>query len=218
MGRGISGGKKNHFRASVVAGIVILLVFAVGCSGDLLGYIKDMIAQAEEYIGIDFPKTGQTTCYDSDGNVILCSGTGQDGNLQMGVAWLSPRFTDNGNGTICDKLTGLMWYQNGYRAGADRKWAQALSDCNGLSLGGHSNWRLLNVNELESLINIGEVDPIAWLNQQGFSNVQADYYWSSTTSAPNIASAWSVDMPYGYVDYGSKTDNDGYVLAVRSGQ
>src|SRR5256712_5381503 len=53
-----------------------------------------------------FPAPGQTTCWDSSGNVIPCAGTGQDGDLQKGAP-LS--YTDNGNGTITDNNTGLLW-------------------------------------------------------------------------------------------------------------
>ena len=48
------------------------------------------------------PKTNQTQKYY----------TGDDGDLEKGMAWPSPRFTDNGNGTVTDKLTGLMWLKN----------------------------------------------------------------------------------------------------------
>ncbi|OGW13930.1 MAG: hypothetical protein A2035_03980, partial [Nitrospirae bacterium GWA2_42_11] len=51
---------------------------------------------------IRLPKTGQTTCYDNSGIIVACAGTGQDGDLQRGVAWPSPRFTDNGDGTVTD--------------------------------------------------------------------------------------------------------------------
>ena len=61
---------------------------------------------------VNVARTGQTTCYDSDGNVIDCAGTGQDGDIQAGVAWPSPRFVDNGDGTITDMLTGLMWLKD----------------------------------------------------------------------------------------------------------
>jgi hypothetical protein len=53
-----------------------------------------------------FPATGQTTCYTSGGAVTPCTGTGQDGGIQAGTA-LS--YTDNGDGTITDNNTGLMW-------------------------------------------------------------------------------------------------------------
>jgi hypothetical protein len=57
-------------------------------------------------------KTGQTGCWDSSGAVIACAGTGQDGELQKGAALPSPRFTDNGDGTVTDNLTGLIWLKN----------------------------------------------------------------------------------------------------------
>lgn len=39
---------------------------------------------------VDLPETEQTTCYDSAGAVINCTGTGQDGDIKAGVAWPSP--------------------------------------------------------------------------------------------------------------------------------
>jgi hypothetical protein len=51
-------------------------------------------------------KTGQTTCWDADGKVIACAGTGEDGELRRG----EPRsYQDDGNGTIRDKRTALTW-------------------------------------------------------------------------------------------------------------
>ena len=47
-------------------------------------------------------KTGQTTSY----------ATGDDGDLEAGVAWPIPRFKDNNDGTILDTLTGLIWLKN----------------------------------------------------------------------------------------------------------
>src|SRR3990172_5700801 len=76
---------------------------------------------------ISIPKTGQTTCYDSAGNVIACTGTGQDGEIQAGVPWPSPRFMDNGDGTVTDNLTGLIWLKNANCFGT-RNWASALGD------------------------------------------------------------------------------------------
>ena len=56
--------------------------------------------------GCKFPATGQMTCWDTNGNVIPCAGTGQDGDLRKGAP-LS--YTDNGNGTVTDNNTGLVW-------------------------------------------------------------------------------------------------------------
>ncbi|MCH7667430.1 MAG: hypothetical protein IH936_16070 [Acidobacteria bacterium] len=49
--------------------------------------------------------TGQQSCWDAGGSPITCSGTGQDGELQRGVDWPAPRFTDNGDGMVTDNLT-----------------------------------------------------------------------------------------------------------------
>jgi len=173
---------------------------------------------------LDLPQTGQTTCYDSAGNVIACSGTGQDGDIQAGVSWPDPRFTDNGDGTITDSLTGLMWLKDAGCLGK-RTWPDALDTVNDFNThpspytcGGytatHSDWTLPNINELESLINAEEPDLTAWLNGQGFLNVQPGY-WSSTTLASYANGAWFVMIAQpGDVYYSGKAF-DGCVWPVR---
>ena len=58
---------------------------------------------------IDLPQTKQTRCYDAENTEIACLGTGQDGEIRAGIVWPSPRFTDNGDGTLTNGLTGLTW-------------------------------------------------------------------------------------------------------------
>ena len=96
-------------------------------------------------------KTGRT------GSVI----TGDDGDLERGLPWPMPRFTDNGNGTVTDNLTGLIWMKHANCFGV-RTWNGALDDCDWLSSGycglsdGSSpgDWRLPNRFELESLLDL----------------------------------------------------------------
>jgi len=178
------------------------------------------------------PKTGQTTCYMDNGTEIDCAGTGQDGDHQAGVPWPNPRFTDNGDGTVTDNLTGLIWLKNANCFGT-RTWTQALSDCNGLespSCGLSDNstagdWRLPNVKELQSLIDFEYYGPALpntagtgkWTEGDSFTGVQSsEYYWSSTTLADYPAIAWYVFMSHGAVVYISKT-NSRYVWPVRGG-
>jgi hypothetical protein len=169
---------------------------------------------------INLPKTGQTKCWDTNGTEISCAGTGQDGELQAGVAWPDPRFTDNGDGTMIDNLTGLMWARNANLPNGYMTWYQAIDYCNNLTLGGYSDWRLPNINELESLVNASQGYLPTWLTAQGFTNVQDYLYWSSTTSALNTYGAWVVAMwdDGGVAVAQDKSASICHVWSVRGGQ
>ncbi|MCX5884830.1 MAG: DUF1566 domain-containing protein [Proteobacteria bacterium] len=112
---------------------------------------------------VNLPKTGQTRCYDTSGTEISCAGTGQDGDIQAGVKWPSPRFTVNGD-CVTDNLTGLIWAKNANLPSGTMIWYKAIDYCNNLSLAGYTDWRLPNVNELESLVNANEPNSATWLN------------------------------------------------------
>ena len=134
---------------------------------------------------ITLPRTGQTKCYDTVGTEIACTGTGQDGEYQAGVAWPNPRFTPSiGAESDCmiDNLTGLMWPENGNLPGTTLTWNDAIDYANNLTLCGHSDWQLPNINELKTMVNADTPNAAIWLNTQGFINVQGAY-WSSTTRA-----------------------------------
>ena len=182
------------------------------------------------------PNTGQTTFY----------ATGDDGHLQIGVEWPNPRFTDNGDGTVTDNLTDLVWlkdancistnypgFDNDEIAGnGEVTWQHALDFVAGINDGkysdcgaGFTDWRLPNINELASLVHKGYYKPAVpnrggtgqWSEGDSFSSVQGAYYWSSTTGASYPLYAWSV-----YMDNGSMLQYykswDSYVWPVRGGQ
>lgn len=158
---------------------------------------------------LTLPQTGQAACYDSSGMAIACAGTGQDGELQAGAAWPIPRFTENADQTLTDRLTGLVWSRDGRAPGpaacnpGTRKNGPGALDhvkcLNANNYLGKSDWRLPNRNELASLVNRGQPDTAAWLNTQGFSNVQAGSYWSSSTYVSTPWNAWGVNMHDGAV-------------------
>ena len=183
---------------------------------------------------IQLPQTGQTKCWDTAGTEITCTDTGQDGDIQAGMAWPEPRFTTNTDTTITDALTGLVWAPNGNvmptrDPGWDADstaddgavtWQHALdyvAKLNSENYLSQKDWRLPNVNELESLINASESNNASWLIAQGFTAVQATYYWSSTTDAGYLVDAWAVDMSTVYVFYSKKSAYN-FVWPVRSGQ
>lgn len=154
-------------------------------------------------------QTGQTTCWDSSGIVISCAGTGQDGDLQTGAAWPSPRFINNGNETIKDNLTGLTWTSQANAPGpaacspgTSKTWQNALSHItclNNNNYKGFSDWRLPNRKELLSLVNLEASDHIGWLSSSGFTDLpggSVGYYWISTTASLNVSTAWIIEMLY----------------------
>ncbi|MCD6430953.1 MAG: DUF1566 domain-containing protein [Deltaproteobacteria bacterium] len=142
--------------------------------------------------------------------------------LVLSVSFTSAALVDNGDGTVSDTETDLMWQQV---AAGSMNWQNALDYCEDLVLpvGGYDDWRLPDRNELQSLVDYSYYAPAIYdhnINSASkyFPGVLSYIYWSSTTSAGDTSSAWLVDFGYGYVDhYGSKS-NSYYVRAVRSGQ
>ena len=188
-----------------------------------MAFIIVFIFLSNVYAGtIQLPQTGQTKCYDTAGTEINCAGTGQDGEIQAGVAWPRPRFTI-GTGAesecVTDNLTGLMWARNGNLPNGIMTWHQAIDYANNLNLCGYSDWRLPNVNELEGLINADEPNTAIWLYTQGVNNVQSSDYWSSTTFAGSTPSAWFVYMLPSLVYFNDKDFSMSfYAWPVRAGQ
>ncbi len=99
-------------------------------------------------------------------------------------------FVDNGDGTITDKATGLMWMQND--SGKGMTWPDALSYAENMNFAGYSDWRLPNAKELQSIVdytrspattNSAAIDPLFHCTQITNEAGEPDYpfYWSSTT-------------------------------------
>jgi hypothetical protein len=92
-------------------------------------------------------------------------------------------------------------------------WAEANSYCSSLSLGGYSDWRLPNFDELYSITDIEKYNPAI---DETFQNVKTSYYWTSSTGANNSYDAWVVDFYYGNGYYFKS--HVYYVRCVRAGQ
>jgi hypothetical protein len=111
------------------------------------------------------------------------------GNTDYGVS----DFGDNGDGTITDNATGLMWSQND--SGTGMNWEDALAwvqQKNAENYLGYSDWRLPNAKELQSIVDYSRspdatgsaaIDPVFSATQITNEAGQADYpfYWTSTT-------------------------------------
>jgi len=176
---------------------------------------------------VSLPQTGQTACYDRSGTAVACAGTGQDGESQVGVAWPSPRFVLNADGTMVDRLTGLEWSREGLAPGPAvcrpgvrktlRNSLQFIACLNANSYLGKQDWRLPNRNELATLVHRGQADSAAWLNTLGFSHVQSSNYWSSSAYTYAVQNGWSVNLHDGAVTTYAKP-HDINVWPVRGGK
>ena len=176
------------------------------------------IAYGGEY---KLPDTGQHTCYDADGHVIDCPAPGepfygQDAQYQGA----EPAYRDNGDGTVTDLNTGLMWMRatadtdndGDIDSGDELDWQPACDYCDGLEYAGYSDWRLPDRRELMSIVDYGRDYPAI----NPVFSCRSSYYWSSSTYAFRPAHAWGVDFISGRVDYYYK-GNDYYVRCVRGG-
>ena len=145
-------------------------------------------------------KTGQTTSYYP----------GDDGDLEKGVAWPYPRFIDRGDGTVTDKLTGLMWTKDASLPGSSyTNWQEALDYVSGMNAGiypnfGYKDWRIPNRKEFNSLADFSQYGPIL-PSGHPFINVVHNYYWSSTSYAFWTDYAYIIDMVYGNMYAGGKS-------------
>jgi len=196
------------------------------CTGDCKVDLTDLVTMKSEFLNPNcescsppYPapveRTWQSPSY----------AYGDDGYYHKGVSWGSGRFTINGNGTVTDNLTGIIWLKNANCWG-QLTWSQALTYANGLMNGecgltdGSSpgGWRLPNVKEMTSLIDYDYYDRAMWGWAGFFTNVQSSYYWSSTTFAfETDYIAWSVDLTFGSVQATGK-EAIYYVWPVRGGQ
>jgi Protein of unknown function (DUF1566)/Carboxypeptidase regulatory-like domain len=157
---------------------------------------------------------GNFTAYDGSNPLVTLARTGQtvsyangdDASQSKGVAWPAIRFTDNEDGTVTDHLTGLIWLKN---AGCfpPATWSSAVTEVTrladgacGLSDGSTAGkWRLANLNELESLIDVSASDPALSIGSP-FDNVSNGIYWTSTSYFGGEAGspqAWTIRLSDG---------------------
>jgi len=171
-----------------------------------------------------------TGYYDEPGQVVK----GDDGDIQAGLGLVYPRFIDNGDGTLTDTMTGLLWMKAADCI--DATWASAVAAVQSLGNGicgltdgsKPGDWRMPNRNEMQSLqdrmVN-NEADfmnaSYVWKSDAAFyrgpifSNFHGyEYYWTSSTDAADPSEAWTVfSCDFGVYDIAKS--NAGYTLAVR---
>jgi hypothetical protein len=121
------------------------------------------------------------------------------------------QLVDNGDGTVTDTATGLMWQQ---AEPALMTWEAALAYCENLNLAGHEDWRLPNRNELQSIVAYENSLPS--IDTTVFPGAVSGVYWASTTFAAGTDSAWSGNFTDGLIFWIDKSQSN-HVRAVRGG-
>ena len=176
--------------------------------------------------------TSTTSSEYADYAWIVYSGVGDNSIRDKTTAWyvravrgggFSPDFTDNGDGTVSDNVTGLMWscktldvnVDGVVDAGDAVAWPQALSCCEALSLAGYDDWRLPTIKELKSIVKDDADDPAVDLIY--FPDTVSAQYWTSTTVHHASVNAWFVGFQKGDCHYDLKTQ-PGFIRAVRGWQ
>ncbi len=126
---------------------------------------------------------------------------------------ISNRFIDNGDSTITDQLTDLVWQK--FTSSDTLSWENALTRAEGASTAGYQDWRLPNIKELASIVNYKANNPAAFTNI--FSSLKAANFWSSTTQFNHVSNAWYVDFKnFGLTSYMDKANRQAYIICVRN--
>jgi Protein of unknown function (DUF1566) len=182
-------------------------------------------------------KTGQTQCWDSGGGPIACAGTGQDGELQKGLA---RAYVDNGDGTITGTNTGLTWeklsddgsiHDEGNFYPWNDAFAVKVATLNTTAFAGHTDWRVPNQFELYSLVNLGAENPAmssafnmgcvpgCTVLRCSCPLTESVGHWSSSAYQPHPQEVWEVIFFNGSVGISDRPVGIGgnIVRAVRGG-
>ena len=183
--------------------IVILLILALGISASAGCIEKEsnknsLVTNIEsDYVVVD---TGQNTCYNdaieisfpSEGSAFY----GQDAQY-FGT---QPSYQDNGDGTITDLNTGLMWVKD---PGDKMTYYQAIAGADSFSLAGYDDWRVPSIKELYSLMDFRgtDPDPMASDSSDFTPFIDTDYfvfeYGDTDAGERVIDSQWVTTSIYG---------------------
>ncbi|MCP4697529.1 MAG: DUF1566 domain-containing protein [Gammaproteobacteria bacterium] len=132
-------------------------------------------------------------------------------------------YQTNGDGTVTDSVTSLVWQQSD--DGTAKIWKDALAYCEGLGLAGNVDWRLPDIRELGSIVNDWRYEPA--IDTDVFLGARSDNYWSGSSfvgdytttysdHAVDSSYAWHVGFYKGGVSISTK-DKTYYVRCVRAG-
>ena len=181
----------------------VLTVIALVTAVVLASILSPLVANAQTTVSYPIVDTGQDTCYDNS-ELIDCPAEGevfygQDAQFTGNM----PSYTDNGDGTITDNVTGLIWTQD--QSDQSMDWSQAPNYCETLTTGDITDWRVPNIKELWSIRDFSTGWP--WVDTDYFHLVGED-------SSPQVEGAlqhtWSSN--YYLVDTEEAVKNVAFIV------
>jgi len=132
-----------------------------------------LVAQPSPWTMARLPGTGQSRHFSTN--------FGDDANYALNP----PVLRGNGDGTVTDLVTGLLWQQ---ADGGEMTWEKAAEYCKSLSLGGYRDWKLPFAHEAYSILNHNGSRPA--MDASVFTTSEAEYWWTYDTRADDPTRVW----------------------------
>lgn len=179
----------------ITLGSLLLLLAVIGLAGEAGGQVYPV------------PDTDQEKCFDDSGEVTPPgSGQayfGQDAQYET----LEQSYADNGDGTVTDLVTGLMWVGD---CGEKMTWEEAEAGAETCTVGGYDDWRMPTIKELYSLIQFSGTDPSGPEPYNVIPFIDTDYFifeYGDTLSGERLIDAqyWSSTIYRGLTMAGDST-------------
>ncbi len=136
--------------------------------------------------------TGQNLAYDNDGNVINPLQGEQYYGQDTNYIGIEQSFTDNGDGTITDNVTGLMWQQ--IPVPENMSYEEAIQYCENLELAGYTDWRIPSAKELFNISNF----------EEGWPYLDTNYFYFPENNVTSGGERSEGGMPQGGMPQGGE--------------
>ena len=150
----------------------------------------------------------------------MCKGYGKRGRIILKqilflfscISFLNASNYIKSDNVVIDITKNIMWQDNidvvQYKSG----WTLAKEYCSSLTLNGFTDWKLPNIKELQTIVNIKKAKPALY---EEFEFIEFTSYWSRSQDITNDGYAWYVGFKTG-ATYKDSKDYDCYVRCVRN--
>jgi hypothetical protein len=209
----------------LISGLILVNISFAGCSKDEATTVDNL----PSITGYPIVGTNQTKYYDNSTEISTpTAGSAFYGQNAM-YSGNTPKYVNNGDGTVTDMVTGLMWQQtpdrnsDGTINSSDKvTYTQAVDGASSCKTGGHTDWRLPTIKELYSLIIFSGVDPIVeGTSTSGLTPfINTDYFkfnYGDLTAGERIIDAQYVSSTL-YVDYTMLTSKTAFGVNFADGR